>query len=363
VVSIQASDPLQARGIEHRLVVTSSGVLPTHEYLPDHTGPQAPVSGLSEAEAANLIADYEAAIDELAPEIDVIVAHHANVSTVAAARVARRRGLPYVVFVHGTGIEPRFLGGYADPIWRQITEAVAGAAAVVVATTYVRDQLVRPLIDVPPGRVTVLPCGVDPEQLRPATDAVMRSKYRLPEHFVICPGALTTVKGPQNVVAATRQYADLAPTVFIGDGELRSEVEDLLGDNGRVLGFVSESDKAALINEATILTAAPEKLEHFGLIYVEAMAAGTVPVAYCGGGVDSIITPDVGVLTERNPDTLGSAIRTRLERPAETERMAVRARRRAIEQFDSRVLSERFAVLVENAAGEAPPRLTRSAIR
>lgn len=58
------------------------------------------------------------------------------------------------------------------------------------------------------------------------------------------------------------------------------------------------------------LAAAPEKKEHFGIIYAEALAGGTVPVAYEGGGVASIITKDVGVLTDRDPVALGDAIAT-----------------------------------------------------
>lgn len=64
---------------------------------------------------------------------------------------------------------------------------------------------------------------------------------------------------PQNVVEASKQYADLAQTLLIGAGELEKELEDNLGDRGKLLGFVSSGDKAQLINAAEILTAAPEK--------------------------------------------------------------------------------------------------------
>ena len=113
-----------------------------------------------------------------------------------------------------------------------------------------------------------------------------------------------------------------------------------------------------LINEATILTAAPNKREHFGIIYAEALAAGTVPVAYGGGGVDSIVTPHVGVLTDRNPLALGAAIRDRLENPVRTRLMAIQARRRATTHFDNDVLSRRFADWLCDVAGETTPPLS-----
>ena len=354
VTSIHAADPIPTAGVRHHSIESSSGVLPVHEFLPGHPTPQKPVSEMPRVDAEALIDAFEATIEEYAANTDVIVAHHANVSTVAAARVARRHHIPYVVFVHGTGIEPRYHGGYADPIWHQIAAALTESAGILVTTAYVRDALVRPLVDVPLDHFAVLPCGVDLERYSPAVGSSMRAKYGLPDRYVICPGAITALKGPQNVAAATAQYADLAPTVFIGDGDLRPDVERALGNRGCVLGFVSDDDKAGLISEATILAAAPEKREHFGIIYVEALAGGTVPVAYRGGGVDSVVTADVGVLTERTPAALGSALRTRLEQAEETRLMADRARRRAVTHFDASALAHRFVRWVEGIAEASP---------
>ena len=71
------------------------------------------------------------------------------------------------------------------------------------------------------------------------------------------------------------------PTIFIGAGELQTELENASSkERGRFLGFVSAEDKAELINGATLLVAAPEKKEHFGIIYAEALAGGTPCVAY-----------------------------------------------------------------------------------
>ena len=159
---------------------------------------------------------------------------------------------------------------------------------------------------------------------------------------MICPGALTASKGPQNVVEATLQYADVAPTIFIGDGELRRQIEVDLNGRGRLLGFVSAEDKAALINAASVLTAAPEKKEHFGIIYAEGLAAGTPPVAYEGGGVSSIVTPKTGILTKRDPKSLGSAIRGLLTDPEKLGMMEREGRRRAEENFSWLKLGRRL---------------------
>jgi glycosyltransferase involved in cell wall biosynthesis len=290
---------------------------------------------------------------ETIDDIDLIIAHHATITATAARLVAKSRGIPYVVFVHGTGIEPRYHGGYADGVWEEISEAVAEAAGVIVTTEYVRDELVLPLIDVPLDRFLVLPCGVHFDAFVPAPGTDIKAKYGLPERYVICPGAITYDKGPQNVVTASRFYSDLAPTIFLGDGDLVDELAADLDDRGRLLGFVPKVDKDALIAGATLLAAAPVKREHFGIIYVEAMAAGAVPVAYSGGGVDSIVTPDVGILTERAPRALGAAIRRLLLDDWQREQMVAAGHRRARELYDARVLGERLVGWAENTVRDS----------
>ena len=322
-----------APGALNQDIELHSSVTPVHEHLPSAGRDQEQVAVMSYARAMSYLADYERALESVIDEVDIVLGHHASISAIATANIAGRAGKPYALFLHGTGIEPRHEGKYDDRLWSLIQQAIEGANGILVTTEYVRDRLVRALIDLPLERFLVLPCGVDLDEFHPDQGAVIGRKYALPERYVICPGALTASKGPQNVVAATVEYADLAPTVFIGDGELRQQIEADLNGRGSVLGFVSAEDKAALINAASILTAAPEKKEHFGIIYAEGLAAGTPSVVYEGGGVASIVTQRTGILTERDPQALGGAIRGLLTDPGRLAAMAREGRRRAEEHF------------------------------
>jgi len=304
-------------------------IMPVHEYLPSAGAAQKPVSSMSFDEAMAYTARYEAALESVVDDVDIVIGHHANLCAIATARVAQRHSKPYVLFLHGTGIEPRHTGGYDDDVWAEIESAIVHASGLLTTTRYVRDELVRSLVAVPEERFLILPCGVDLEEFHPDRAGDMAARYDLPLRYVICPGALVAAKGPQNVVAASVHYASIAPTIFIGDGELRAELTQELGERGRFLGFVSSEDKAKLINGATILAAAPEKKEHFGIIYVEALAGGTVPVAYEGGGVASIITKEVGVLTNRDPVALGNAVAGLLKDDDRRKDMALAGRARA----------------------------------
>ena len=228
-----------------------------------------------------------------------------------------------------------------------IEKAILEAKGIIVTTEYVRDELIKPIIPLPDDKFLILPCGVDLVDFRPENTNGIKEKYDLPDRYIICPGALTKSKGPQNVVDASKEYADLAKTVLIGAGELKEELLQNLGNRGMLLGFVSSEDKARLINNATILTAGPEKKEHFGIIYAEALAGGTPVVTYEGGGVGSIITPDVGIMTERLPKELGNQIRNLLLNPELMKEMSVAGRKRAEENYDYNKLVAKLADWLE----------------
>ncbi|MDH4117209.1 MAG: glycosyltransferase family 4 protein [Acidimicrobiia bacterium] len=342
VTLLHAGTPLPMANIDLREVELSRGVLPVHEYLPRGSESQMPAAEMSAGLAWSIVNDFQVALDDLTERPDVILAHHANLSTIACASAAGRWDIPYVVFAHGTGVEPRLGGGYRDTIWRAIAEALRESAGIIVTTRYVRDELVRRVVDIPAHRFITLPCGVDTREFQPTESTAMRDRFDLPEQFAICAGALIPAKGPQNVVEASKHYADLAPTVFIGEGSARRELERALDRRGTFLGFVSDAEKAALFNEASVLVAAPDKREHFGIIYAEGLASGAVPVAYRGGGVDSIVTAETGILTDRTPESLGSAVRFLLERPDTRKLLARRGRRRAETHFDADSLSRHF---------------------
>ena len=137
-----------AQGAHNVDVELHTDVLPVHEYLPVAGRDQRAVSNMDAAEALAYVPDYEAALEEVADDIDVFIGHHANLAAIAVHRVATRHGKPYVLFLHGTGIEPRLHGGYAPEVWEQIEEAIDNADGVIVTTEYVRDVLVRPLVNV-----------------------------------------------------------------------------------------------------------------------------------------------------------------------------------------------------------------------
>jgi len=322
-------------------------ITPVHEYLPAAGDTQKQVARMNHQEMLSYLPDYENALQSIIEGLDIVIGHHANLSAVAVHNVCKRNDKPYVIFAHGTGIEPRHHGLWDDKNWNMIKTALLEANGVLVTTDYVRDELIKPLINLTDDKFLVLPCGVDLEDFKPGNTNDIREKFNLEGDYVICPGALMASKGPQNVVEASKEYSDLALTVFIGAGDMQQELEEQAGNRARFLGFVSSEDKAKLINEATLLVAAPEKQEHFGIIYAEALAGGTPCVAYKGGGVGSIITPMEGILTERNPKALGEKVNFLLQNIGQRKQMGRSCRYRAEQNYDYHKLVKKLVEWME----------------
>jgi len=324
-------------------VKLSTDIIPVHENLPSAGDKQKQVALMDADEMSKYLVGYEEALNSIANDVDIFIGHHANLTSVATHNVAKKHKKPYLLFLHGTSIEPRHEGLWDDENWGLIENAIKEANGIIVTTDYVRDELVKPLIPLEDSCFLVLPVGVNLKDFNPENTFGIREKYNLPERYVITPGALIESKGPQNVVEASSEYREQASTVFIGEGELKNELEKELGDKGMFLGFVSQEDKAKLINTATLLVAAPEKKEHFGIIYTEALAGGTPVVAYGGGGVNSIITPAEGILTERSPKILGEEVNKLLKNEDLISQMGKSARARAEENYDSNELVKKLS--------------------
>ena len=126
-------------------------------------------------------------------------------------------------------------------------------------------------------------------------------------------GKLTTFKGIDILLNAIKEYEDKDTiTIIAGDGELREELEEqakrLELKNVKFLGNQPQSKLNEIYNIAKC-SCVPSRREPFGLVAAEAMLCGTPVIATNEGGLPDFVTPDVGILVEReNPKELANAV-------------------------------------------------------
>jgi len=130
--------------------------------------------------------------------------------------------------------------------------------------------------------------------------------------------------------------------LVIGDGPEREKIESLAGPNVSILGYQSTDRLRQMVGEAKAFMFAAE--EDFGIVPVEAMAAGTPVIAYgAGGACETVVDGQTGLLFDRqHPAWVVDAVE-RFERqserfdPAEVE---AHAERFSIDRFRSEFRAE-----------------------
>lgn len=154
------------------------------------------------------------------------------------------------------------------------------------------------------GRLRIVPNALDPtlfDQPPPEPPPTARAPV------VLCVGRLCAADAYKGYDLLLRAFAQLpstdapAPRLrFVGEGDDQSRLQQLateLGIASRV-EFVGRLDDGALRRAFADCTcfALPSTGEGFGLVYLEAMAAGRPCVGVRAAAVPELITPDVGCL-------------------------------------------------------------------
>jgi phosphatidylinositol alpha-1,6-mannosyltransferase len=130
--------------------------------------------------------------------------------------------------------------------------------------------------------------------------------------------------------------------------------------NVALLGRVSDQDRAALLGAADVFVMACRsrwfglEQEGFGIVFLEAAAAGVPQVAGLSGGSAEAVVDGVTGLVVESPDDAGSvaeALRTLLSDSKLRKRMGTAARARARASFSYDALASRLASTLEEVAG------------
>jgi glycosyltransferase involved in cell wall biosynthesis len=151
----------------------------------------------------------------------------------------------------------------------------------------------------------VIPLGVDGVTYAPGDGER--------DGFVLSVGALHPLKGHQFVIEAIATIQPPRPRlVIVGDrGELGPQLERLAHERGVVLELrkgIPLPELVELYRRAGVMACAQIR-EPFGLITLEAMAAGTPVVAVREGGLqETVVDGQSGLLVERRPDAFGAAL-------------------------------------------------------
>ncbi|MGN6607034.1 MAG: glycosyltransferase family 4 protein [Jatrophihabitans sp.] len=282
-------------------------------------------------------------------EFDVVHVHEPAPPSLSLLTCMIHDG-PLVATFHAATVRSRFLSMF-DTVLQPFLEKLSGRIAVSPAA---RKVLVEHL----GGDAVVIPNGVAVEHYR---QAVPLAGYPREGGTIGFIGRYDEPrKGMEILVAALERLVPERPglrLVVAGRGEaeaFRDQLSPALSARVDLLGQVSEADKAGLLRSIDVYCAPNTGQESFGIILLEAMAAGTAIVAsdidafrrVLGGGTAGQL------FTTGDPDALAGALRTVLD-DADLRARLVAAGRAAVAPYDWDVIVTQILRVYELAIAGA----------
>jgi glycosyltransferase involved in cell wall biosynthesis len=254
----------------------------------------------------------------------LIIHAHDWLSAKAGIGLKHLNRLPLVSTIHATEYGRR--GGVFSDYNRMIHEIEVWLGSeskrVVCCSRFMAEQ-VNKVLGVPYEKIRVIPNGIDPSiftNLKGVEEVRSRFAER-GERLVLFVGRLVVEKGVLVLLEAIPRVLQRVDAKFViaGDGYLRGEVvkrvaESGLGGKVHVTGYL-DTDTLRRLFLAADVCVIPSLYEPFGIVALEAMAAGCPVVASDTGGLSEIIEHEkTGVkVYPNNPDSLAWGILRVLE--------------------------------------------------
>jgi glycosyltransferase involved in cell wall biosynthesis len=252
----------------------------------------------------------------------IVHAHgHPYLTSLLAAKLAKRYSKPFVLTQHNTFIE-------YDSIFNEIErvndltvgkQTLKEADKIIAVSNATKDYVLS--LGAKPDKVTVLHNGVDLVKFRPIEGKrqEMRKKLGIAQDAVV---ALTVRRlvyknGIDTLIDSANIAIKKNPRiVFVAVGKgpdsnsVKSKIEQLgIEKNFRLAGFVSDEDLPSYYNVADSFVLPSKSGEGLPLVALEAMACGLPVIATNVGGIKEVMVKDYGKLVPPNePQLLAEAV-------------------------------------------------------
>ena len=277
-------------------------------------------------------------------------------------------GIPYAVLLHGAEVA---IPGRLPATRQMVAHVLRHSVLAVSAGGYPAHEAARTLRrgGMPP--VLEIPPGVDLQRFRTLTDAERaeaRADLGLPVAgpLVVSVSRLVPRKGMDVLIdAAVRlrtEYPDLVVAIA-GRGRDSDRLAGRVAEYSapvHLLGGVSDADLPRLVGAADVFAMLCRnrwlglEQEGFGIVYLEAAAAGVPQVAGRSGGAGEAVQAGVTGTVVRRPTDAGAAARAISDLLGDQDlarQMGAASRQRAEASFDYDKLAPRLAASLADVEG------------
>jgi len=282
-----------------------------------------------------------------------------------AGLVGPKLGLAYAVVLHGAEVT---VAARLPVTSRLLRRVLAGADLVIAAGGYPADEA-RRLAGEDLPEVVIAPPGVDVRRFHPlAAEEIssVRRRFGLPEagRLVVSVSPLVPRKGMDVLIEASAALAAEHPDLVVAiagagrDARRLASLARRLDAPVRFLGRVSDEDLPGLVGAADVAAVLCRtrwgglEQEGFGIVFLEAAAAGVPQVAgRSGGSHDAVVDGVTGLVVDRPGDVAVAtrALAALLDDEGRRHELGAAARRRACAEFDYDILATRLDAVLRAA--------------
>ncbi|MCW6167473.1 MAG: glycosyltransferase family 4 protein [Thermoplasmatales archaeon] len=215
-----------------------------------------------------------------------VVHVHDWFGTEGARDLAHRLDVPLVMTIHSTELD-RSLGHPYTAIYDREKLGFDAATRIIAVSRHLADQVAQ-VYRADRRKIRVVYNAVRP----PDEGPIMRREGGV----VLFLGRLTAMKGPDTFLRAAARIAPQFPDVrfaIAGEGPeyaplVRLSVQLGIGDRVLFFGKISDEERSAILRDAAVFVL-PSVVEPFGIVALEAMAAGVPTIVSKTSGVAEVI--------------------------------------------------------------------------
>jgi len=243
-----------------------------------------------------------------ASKVEHIHVHFGTNSTTVAMLCQELGGPPYSFTAHGPEEFDK-----VDAI--ALPEKIKRAKFVVAISSFGRSQLYRWTSFQDWPKIHVVRCGVDHDFLLGKISPIPE------EHHFVCVGRLTEQKGHLLLLNAAHQLLEenfSFKMTFVGDGELRPQIEDLIEKYNLkscvgITGWASSSEVVSCLLQSRVLVL-PSFAEGLPVVIMEALALNRPVISTGIAGIPELIESGVTgwLITPGSIEALVDAMRSAL---------------------------------------------------
>jgi len=280
-----------------------------------------------------------------------VIHHHEPLVPFLSMQILDSARCPNIATFHA-------FGGFSLSYWlgRPVGERYMRKLSARIAVSSAARHFVSQYF---PGEYRIIPNGVDVDFFAYARPF---PEYRDGKINILFVGRAEQRKGAMYLLRAYAALKRSCPNVRLilacagpQVGEMRRFVRKERLEDVLFAGRVSDTDKARFLKTADIFCAPSTGQESFGIVLLEAMAAGRAVVASDIHGYKKVVQRNVtGLLVEpKDPDALCKAMTQLINDPALRERLGEAGARRATE-FDWQHVAKQLVGVYEEVLSRGP---------